>query len=169
MNTQDSVATGGTFSTEERDAMKDRARELKEEARRDKSKASGDKSVRAKIAKMRETDRTIAERLHDIITDNAPDLTAKLWYGMPAYTKDGKVVCFFQSAQKFKTRYATLGFSDQAKLDDGDLWGTYFAIPRLGEAEAERIAKLVRRAVLTGAVLAGAVLAGSEANETPAG
>ena len=129
-----------TFSSEERAAMKDRAKELK-------AKVNGDKDVRAKIAKMRPADRTIADRLHTVVTTNAPDLTPRLWYGMPAYARrDGEIVCFFQSAQKFKTRYATVGFSDKARLDDGDMWPVYFALPKLTDADAARIAELVTRA-----------------------
>ena len=134
------------FSSEERDAMKERAKELKGGARRS-AKADPEIDVLAKIAEMSESDRAIAERLHAIIKINAPVLTSKLWYGMPAYARDGKVVCFFQSAAKFKTRYATLGFSDKANLDDGAMWPTGFALKALGAAEEARIGELVRRAV----------------------
>ena len=131
------------FTAEERAAMKERARELKAEAQ----KADGEKSVLAAIAKMPEPDRSMAKRLHAIIKASAPDLTPRTWYGMPAYAKDGKVVCFFQSADKFKTRYATLGFSDTANLDKGAMWPTYFALTKLTAADEARIAALVKKAV----------------------
>ncbi|MEU3455006.1 DUF1801 domain-containing protein [Micromonospora sp. NPDC006766] len=134
------------FTDEERDAMKERAKELKTRARRG-AKTDPESDVLAKIAEMSESDRVIAERLHAVIKANAPVLTPKLWYGMPAYARDGKVVCFFQSAAKFKTRYATLGFSDQAHLDEGIMWPTTYALAELtAEAEA-RIGALVRQAV----------------------
>ena len=137
------------FTAEERDAMKERARELKSAARRSPraAKADPESEVLAKIAEMEESDRVLAERLHRIVGDNAPSLAPKLWYGMPAYARDGKVVCFFQSAQKFKTRYATLGFSDQAKLDEGVLWPTTYALTELTAAAEARICELVRKAV----------------------
>ena len=116
------------FTDEERAAMKERAQELKADARRKKDKADGEGDVLAKIAAMQEQDRAMAERLHAIIKASAPALSPKTWYGMPAYAKDGKVVCFFQSAQKFKTRYATFGFSDRANLDEGALWPVAFAL-----------------------------------------
>jgi uncharacterized protein YdhG (YjbR/CyaY superfamily) len=130
-----------TFSAEERAAMKERAREAKS------GKADGEGDVLAKIAEMKGADRSLARRLHDLIKASAPDLSPKTWYGMPAYARDGKVVCFFQSAQKFKSRYATLGFSDQANLDDGAMWPTSFAIRELTAAEETRISALVKRAV----------------------
>ena len=130
------------FTAEERAAMKERARELKAEA----SRADGESAVLAKIAEMPEADRVMAERLHAIVTQRAPDLMPKTWYGMPAYAKDGKVVCFFQSADKFKSRYATFGFNDAANLDEGAMWPTSFALKELtGDAEA-RIGALVRKA-----------------------
>lgn len=135
------------FTDEERDAMKERARELKAEARANKNKAEGESDVLAKIAEMPEPERTMAKRLHAIITASAPALSPKTWYGMPAYAKDGKVVCFFQSAQKFNTRYATFGFSDEANLDEGALWPTTFALKELTAAEEARIAALVKKAV----------------------
>ncbi|MFF1507143.1 iron chaperone [Streptomyces sp. NPDC058326] len=139
------------FTEEERDAMKERAKELKASARRGartaKARADGEAEVRAKIAEMPDADRVLAERLHEIVAASAPDLTPKLWYGMPAYARDGKVVCFFQSAQKFKTRYATLGFSDLARLDDGALWATSYALTEFGAAEEARIAALIEKAV----------------------
>jgi uncharacterized protein YdhG (YjbR/CyaY superfamily) len=131
------------FTAEERAAMKERAQELKAEAR----KADGESDVLAKIAEMQGSDRAIAERLHAIVKASAPGLSPKTWYGMPAYAKDGKVVCFFQSAQKFKSRYATLGFSDQANLDDGAMWPTAFALKELTAAEEARIVALVEKAV----------------------
>ena len=139
------------FSDEERAAMKERAQELKTEARRGsrakKDKADGESDVLAKIAEMPEPDRAMAQRLHEIIKASAPALSPKTWYGMPAYAKDGKVVCFFQSAGKFKTRYATLGFSDTANLDEGALWPVAFALKELTAAEEARIVALVQKAV----------------------
>ena len=135
------------FTDEERAAMKERARELKAEARANKNKADGESDVLAKIAEMPEPERLMAERLHAIIKASAPSLSPKTWYGMPAYAKDGKVVCFFQSAQKFNTRYATLGFSDTANLDEGALWPTAYALKELTAAEEARISALVKKAV----------------------
>jgi uncharacterized protein YdhG (YjbR/CyaY superfamily) len=136
------------FTDEERAAMSERARELKAEARRGPAaKAEGERAVLEKIAEMSGPDRALAERLHAIITTNAPDLSPKTWYGMPAYAKDGKVICFFQSAEKFKSRYATFGFNDGANLDDGAMWPTAFALKELSAAEEARIAALVKRAV----------------------
>jgi uncharacterized protein YdhG (YjbR/CyaY superfamily) len=135
------------FTDEERAAMKERAKELEAEARATKSRAKGESDVLAKIAEMEEPDRAMAERLHAIITASAPDLSPKTWYGMPAYAKDGKVICFFQAAKKFDTRYATLGFNDTAKLDEGVMWPTAFALKELTAAEEARIVELVRKAV----------------------
>lgn len=137
------------FSDEERDAMKEHAKELKAAARRGAkaSKADGESDVLAKIAEMEEPDRVMAERIHAVITSGAPELSPKLWYGMPAYAKDGKVVCFFQPALKFKARYATLGFSDEASLDDGAMWPTSYALTQLTPADEKRIAALVKQAV----------------------
>ncbi|THF84998.1 DUF1801 domain-containing protein [Deinococcus sp. KSM4-11] len=132
-----------TFTAEERAAMKERARELKAGATREE----GEQAVRTKIAEMTGADRALAERLHQVITATAPDLAPKLWYGMPAYALDGQIVCFFQDAQKFKARYATLGFSDQAKLDDGEMWPTSYALKELSAADEEKIAALVKKAV----------------------
>jgi len=129
------------FADEERDAMKERIQELKED------KVDGESSVTAKIVWMPEPDRTMAKRLHAIIKASAPALSPRLWYGMPAYAKDDKVVCFFQAAQKFKTRYATLGFSDKAHLDEGSMWPTAFALKGLTGAEEARIVALVKKAV----------------------
>jgi uncharacterized protein YdhG (YjbR/CyaY superfamily) len=135
------------FTDEERAAMKERAQELKAEARSDKKKADGESDVLAKIAEMPEPDRAMAKRLHEIIKASAPALSPKTWYGMPAYAKDGKVVCFFQSAQKFKSRYATFGFSDEANLDEGAMWPTSFALKELTATEEARIVELVKKAV----------------------
>src|SRR3972149_1163068 len=129
------------FTDEERAAMKERAQELKAD------KAEGESAVLAKIAEMPEPDRAMAKRLHAIIKASAPGLSPKTWYGMPAYAMDGKVVCFFQSAQKFKSRYATFGFSDEAKLDEGAMWPTSFALKELTASEEARIGALVKRAV----------------------
>ncbi|GHH65329.1 hypothetical protein GCM10017673_09230 [Streptosporangium violaceochromogenes] len=139
----------GGFTDEERSAMKERARELKASARRGSraAKADAEGDVLAKIAEMEEKDRLLAERLHAVVKANAPDLSPKLWYGMPAYARNGKVVCFFQGAQKFKTRYATLGFSDQANLDEGTMWPASFALTDMTAADEERIGALIRRAV----------------------
>ena len=136
------------FTAEERDAMKERAQEVKAEARRGPraNKADDEEAVLAKIAELPETDRAMAERLHAIVKASAPALSPKLWYGMPGYAKDGKVVCFFQSAQKFKSRYATLGFNDSANLDEGAMWPTAFALKELTAAEEATIEALVRRA-----------------------
>jgi uncharacterized protein YdhG (YjbR/CyaY superfamily) len=135
------------FTAEERAAMKARAQELKAEARASKNKAAGESDVLAAIAAMREPDRAMAKRLHAIIKASAPALSPKTWYGMPAYAKDGKVVCFFQSAQKFNSRYATLGFSDEANLDKGAMWPTSFALRELTAAEEAKIGALVKKAV----------------------
>ena len=133
------------FTDEERAAMREHAREVKAAGRA--GKADGESDVLAKIAEMPKADRVMAERLHAIVKATAPDLTPRTWYGMPAYAKDGKVVCFFQSAQKFKSRYATLGFNDPASLDDGTMWPTAFALTKLTKADEKRIAELVRKAV----------------------
>jgi uncharacterized protein YdhG (YjbR/CyaY superfamily) len=137
------------FTDEERAAMKERAQELKVEARRGPraDKADGESAVLAKIAEMPGPDRAMAERLHAIIKASAPALSPKTWYGMPAYAKDGKVVCFFQSADKFKSRYATFGFNDSANLDEGAMWPTAFALKALTAAEEAKIGALVKRAV----------------------
>ena len=137
------------FTDEERDAMKERAREQKAAARRGPraNKADGESDVLAKIAKMPKPDRVMAERLHTIVKASAPALSPKTWYGMPAYAKDGKVVCFFTSADKFKSRYATFGFNDDANLDDGTMWPTSFALKKLTAADEAKIAALVKKAV----------------------
>jgi uncharacterized protein YdhG (YjbR/CyaY superfamily) len=137
------------FTDEERAAMRERAQELKAEARRGPGakKADGESDLLAKIAEMPEPDRAMAERLHAVIKASAPALSPRTWYGMPAYAKDGNVVCFFQSAQKFKARYATFGFSDKANLDEGTLWPTAFALTELTAADEARIGALVKKAV----------------------
>ena len=135
------------FSNEEKAAMKERAQELKAAARADKDKADGESAVLAKIEEMSEPDRDLAKRLHAIIKASAPTLSPKLWYGMPAYARDGKVVCFFQSAQKFNTRYSTFGFSDTANLDDGEMWPVAFALKELTATEEARISALVMKAI----------------------
>jgi uncharacterized protein YdhG (YjbR/CyaY superfamily) len=141
--------TSKGFTDEEQAAMRARAQELKEDARRSSraGKADGESAVLAQIAAMPEPDRALGERLHAIVKASAPALAPKLWYGMPAYARDGKVVCFFQSAQKFKTRYATLGFMHEANLDDGAMWPTAFALKELTAAEEARIGALVKKAV----------------------
>jgi uncharacterized protein YdhG (YjbR/CyaY superfamily) len=142
-------STTARFTDEERGAMKERARELKASARRGPraDEADGESAVLAKIAEMPEPDRARGERLHAVIKASAPALSPRLWYGMPAYAKDGKVLCFFQSAQKFKTRYATFGFSDEANLDEGAMWPTAFALTELTADDEARIGALVKKAV----------------------
>ena len=139
--------TSKGFSDEERAAMKERAKELKAEARADRDRAAGESDVLAKISEMPAQDRTMAKRIHAIVTASAPALSPKTWYGMPAYAKDGKVVCFFQSAAKFNARYATFGFSDEANLDKGAMWPTSFALKELTAADEAKIGALVKRAV----------------------
>jgi uncharacterized protein YdhG (YjbR/CyaY superfamily) len=131
------------FTAEEKAAMRERVKELKAS----KSRADAEKDVLAKIAEMPKSDRAMAKRLHAIVKDSAPDLAPRTWYGMPAYAKDGKVVCFFQSADKFKSRYATFGFSDKANLDQGAMWPTSFALKELTDAEEKKIASLLKKAV----------------------
>src|SRR6266849_4311006 len=148
-NTQKSAKAVKGFTDEERAAMKERVQELKAEARRGPraKQADGESDLFAQIAKMPKPDRAMAERLHAIITASAPALSPRTWYGMPAYAKDGNVVCFFQSAHKFKARYATLGFSDKANLDEGTVWPVAFALKELTAADEARIAALVKKAV----------------------
>ena len=135
------------FTDEERAAMKERAKELKAEARANKKKAEGESDLLVKIAEMQQPDRAMAQRLHEIVEASAPALSPKTWYGMPAYAdKEGKVVCFFQGAEKFGARYATLGFSDKANLDEGAMWPTSFALKELSAAEEAKIGALVKRA-----------------------
>jgi uncharacterized protein YdhG (YjbR/CyaY superfamily) len=135
------------FTADERAAMKARNQELKAEARANRTRADGERDLLARIAEMPKADRVLAERLHAIVGATAPDLMPKTWYGMPAYAKDGKVVCFFQSADKFDSRYATFGFSDTANLDDGAMWPTSFAVKELTAAEEKKIEALVKKAV----------------------
>jgi uncharacterized protein YdhG (YjbR/CyaY superfamily) len=140
-----------SFTDEEKAAMKERVKELKAEERRaargEKARAEGERDLRAKIAEMGKPDRVMAERFHAIVSNTAPELMPRTWYGMPAYEKDGKVLCFFKPAEKFKMRYATFGFSDKANLDDGPMWPTDFALKELTAAAEKRIAELVKRAV----------------------
>ncbi|MFJ8780525.1 iron chaperone [Streptomyces sp. NPDC102476] len=147
--TRKTTTTNQTFTDEERAAMKERAREVKASARRgsraDKA-AEDEAAVVARIAEMEDGDRAMAERIHAVVRASAPGLAPKLWYGMPAYAKDGKVVCFFQSAQKFNARYATFGFNDKANLDEGTMWPTAFALTKLTAADEARIGELVKRA-----------------------
>ena len=131
------------FTADERAAMKERAQELKAEA----NKADGEKALLAKVAEMKGNDRAMAKRLHAIVKATAPELSPKTWYGMPAYARDGKVVCFFKSAEKFKSRYATLGFGEEANLDDGAMWPTDFALKKLTDTEEKKIVALVKKAV----------------------
>lgn len=139
--------TRSGFTAEEQAAMKERTQELKAARGAGADKADGESEVLAKIAAMPEPDRGIAERIHAIVKANAPGLVPRTWYGMPAYAKDGSVVCFFQNSQKFKTRYCTLGFSDKAKLDDGSMWPTAYALKKLTAAEEAKIAALVKKAI----------------------
>jgi uncharacterized protein YdhG (YjbR/CyaY superfamily) len=136
-----------SFTAEERAAMKARAQELKAEARASKNKTDGERDLLAAIAALKGRDRAMAKRVHTIITASAPDLWPKTWYGMPAYAKDGKIVCFFQAAEKFNSRYATFGFSDEANLDKGALWPVAFALKNLTAAEEAKIVALVKKAV----------------------
>ena len=135
-----------TWTAEERAAMKEHAREMKAAARRGAAEAEGEADVLAKIAEMPESDRVMAERIHAIVKASAPSLAPKTWYGMPAYARDGKAVCFFQAAAKFKARYATFGFNDNANLDDGNMWPTSWALTKLTPADEARITALVKKA-----------------------
>jgi len=146
-STTPSGKTSKGFTDEERAAMKERAKELKAEARANKDKAEGERDVLAKISEMPGPDRAIAKRLHAIIKASAPDLSPKTWYGMPAYAKEGKIVCFFTPASKFNSRYSTFGFNDDANLDDGAMWPTSFALKKLTPAEEKKIGALVKKAV----------------------
>ena len=141
--TKKTAKSSAGFSAGERAAMKEYAQELKAQ----RAGAEGESMVQAAIAKMKEPDRTMAKRLHALIKANAPNLAPKTWYGMPAYAKDGKVVCFFRDAQKFKERYSMLGFNDSANLDDGSMWPIAFALPKLSKADEAKIGKLVKQAV----------------------
>jgi uncharacterized protein YdhG (YjbR/CyaY superfamily) len=148
MSPKKETQKSGGFSAEEKAAMKERAKELKAQERAKNDRMAGEKDVLTKIAEMPEPDRSMAKRLHAIIKDSAPDLMPKTWYGMPAYAnKDGKIVCYFTAAAKFNSRYATLGFNDDANLDDGDMWATSFALAKLTDAEEKKIVALVKKAV----------------------
>ncbi len=143
-----SAANPNGFTDEEKAAMKERAKELKAEARANKDRAAGESAVLAAIAKMKEPDRSMGKRLHEIITASAPELMPKTWYGMPAYANaDGKVICFFQAASKFNTRYATFGFQHDANIDEGNMWAASFALIKLTPAEEAKISELVKKAV----------------------
>ena len=135
-----------TWTDDEKEAMKARAKEMRAEARRGAEKADGEKDLLAKVAEMPESDRIIAERIHAVVMASAPELSPKTWYGMPAYAKDGKVVCFFKAASKFDTRYATFGFEEAAKIDDGDFWPTSYALLELTPAVEKKIVALVKKA-----------------------
>jgi uncharacterized protein YdhG (YjbR/CyaY superfamily) len=135
------------FSDQEREAMKARAKELAAERRANRKKADGERDVVEAIAAMTGSDKSMAQRIHGLVTETAPELWPKTWYGMPAYARDGKVICFFQAAQKFKARYATFGFNDSAKLDDGNMWPASFALIKLTAAEEKKIVELVKKAV----------------------
>jgi uncharacterized protein YdhG (YjbR/CyaY superfamily) len=146
-DTQKTAKTAKVFSDDERDAMKERAKEQKAAARRGAEEADGERDVLAKIAEMPASDRDMAERIHAVVRASAPTLTPKTWYGMPAYAKDGKLVCFFKAADKFKSRYATFGFEENAHLDDGTMWPVAFALTKLTAADEAKIAALVKKAV----------------------
>ena len=135
------------FTADEKAAMRERAKELKAEERANKDRAAGERDLLAKVAEMPDADRSMAERIHEIVTASAPDLAPKTWYGMPAYARDGKIVCFFQAADKFKARYATFGFDEDAHLDEGSMWPTAWALTSLTAADEARIGELVKKAV----------------------
>jgi uncharacterized protein YdhG (YjbR/CyaY superfamily) len=135
------------FTAAEKAAMRERAKEAKLEERMNKNRAEGEKAIREKIDEMSEPDRSMAERVHAVVTANAPDLMPRTWYGMPAYARDGKVVCYFTPAEKFESRYATFGFNDTANLDDGAMWPTSFALKKLTAAEEKKLGALVKQAV----------------------
>ncbi len=145
-DTQKPTKSTKLFSDEEMGAMKERAKEQKAAARRGKDEAEGEADVLAKIAEMPASDRAMAERIHAIVKESAPALTAKTWYGMPAYAKDGKLICFFKAADKFKSRYATFGFEETAKLDEGSMWATSWALTKLTAPDEKKIAELVKKA-----------------------
>jgi len=147
MSTQSTSKRTPGFSTDEKAAMRERAKELKAEAKSRDARQEGERDLLAKIAEMPESDRVMAERIHAVITATAPDLAPKTWYGMPAYARDGKLVCFFKSADKFKSRYATFGFEEDARLDDGNMWPTSWALTKVTPADEARIAELVKKAV----------------------
>ena len=139
--------TSKVWTDEERAAMQEHAKEMKAEARANKDKAQGERDVLAKIGEMPDSDRAMAERIHAVVKASAPDLAPKTWYGMPAYARDGKVICFFQPADKFKSRYATFGFNDDAKLDEGSMWPTSWALTKLTAADEKKIGALVKKSV----------------------
>ena len=145
--TKSSTKTAAAFTDEERAAMKERAAEVKAARTASGKKADGDAEVRAKIAELPDEDRELADRVHALITEAAPDLTPRTWYGMPAYAKDGKVVVFFQPASKFKARYSTLGFNDTANLDDGSMWPSAYALTKLTQADEKKLVALIRQSV----------------------
>jgi uncharacterized protein YdhG (YjbR/CyaY superfamily) len=147
MGTKKKTKKSDGFTAAEKAAMKERAKELKAEARANKKREEGEKDLLEKIAEMPEPDRSMAQRIHELVTESAPDLWPKTWYGMPAYAQDGKVVCFFQSAAKFSARYATFGFNDTASLDEGNMWPASFALKKLTASEEKRIVALVKKAV----------------------
>jgi uncharacterized protein YdhG (YjbR/CyaY superfamily) len=144
--TGSAATTSATWTDDEKEAMKARAKELKAEARRGAEKADGEKDLLAKVAEMPESDRAMAERIHAVVMASAPELSPKTWYGMPAYAKDGKVVCFFKAASKFDTRYATLGFEEAAMIDDGDFWPTSYGLTKMTPAIEKQIGELVKKA-----------------------
>ena len=137
----------GKFTADERAAMRERAAELKAQARGKATREEGERDILAKIKTMPEPDKSMAKRIHDIVSETAPDLVPRTWYGMPAYSKDGDVLCFFQAASKFKSRYAMFGFSDKANLDEGNIWPTYYALSKLTDVEEKKLAALVKKAV----------------------
>ncbi len=148
MHTDDKKKVDG-FTDDERAAMKARAKELLNEAKQGKNRAAGEKAIQDAIASMSEPDKGLATKIHQLVSDNFPELMPKTWYGFPAYTKNDKVICFFQFAGKFKSRYATLGFSDSAMLDDGDMWPVAFALKKIGSAEEKKIVESIRKAIAT--------------------
>jgi uncharacterized protein YdhG (YjbR/CyaY superfamily) len=147
MSTQSTTKRTPGFSTDEKAAMRERARELKAEAKSRDAREEGERDLLAKIAEMPESDRVMAERIHAVVTAAAPELAPKTWYGMPAYAREGKLVCFFKSADKFKSRYATFGFEEDARLDDGNMWPTSWALTKVTPADEAKIAELVKKAV----------------------
>jgi uncharacterized protein YdhG (YjbR/CyaY superfamily) len=147
MSAQKTTQKSKGFTAEEKAAMRERARELKAEERMNKDRAEGERALLEKVAEMPAPDRAMATRLHEIVTASAPELMPKTWYGMPAYARDGKIVCYFTAASKFNSRYATFGFNDDANLDDGNMWPTSFALKKLTAADEKRIAALVKKAV----------------------
>ena len=141
------TSNGGRFTADERAAMRERAAELKAQAKGKATREEGERDILAKIKDMPEPDKGIARRIHEIVSTTAPDLVPRTWYGMPAYSKDGDVLCFFQAASKFKSRYSTIGFNDKAKLDDGNMWPTYYALAKLTPGEEKKITALLKKAI----------------------